>query len=184
MLTFQPEMLNGTMDGGMVQVQVHSTTGGEAIGSWDLDLNFSAFTGNLMPSPPGAVTINSISPLSFGTALTLPPANSVVNDGNSLVFSGFVVGGQPLTTAPIDFFKINFSLAAPLGVGDTFTVGLNPTGQVIGRTGDFQNIYGGMTPQVVGVSAVPEPGTMAFCGLFFAGVAGRQMKKRKKAKAA
>lgn len=177
---FNEELLNGPRTGGTVVVSLESTTPPENVGSYDLDLLFSNFTGNLVGQQ---VTVSSFT-FNTGVFQTTPLVPGSFSSGGTTAFAGALLPPVALTVGQpsASFVTIAFSVPTALGLGDTFTVGLQPTGQIVGAAGGFNNIYGGMSPQVVGTAiAVPEPSTYAFCGLVVAGLAYRRRMKTKAA---
>ena len=169
-----PDYLAGA---GTFNIQV-STDNNDLISAMDLQFDFSSFTG------VGSVNITSLSAPNF-PGVSNPPGRDAVpfTASNGISWQGnFATGGMPqfaAPTAPAAATVITFSYTG-LTPGSYFDV----TPGTFGSVGVVGNLFGGQTISSSGVTgrvtAVPEPGSFAICGLMLAGVAGRRWRKNRK----
>lgn len=186
-LSIGPETINPDNVSGFFIVQIASTgvdlmgdpVTEEAVGSFNLQVDFTDFTDD-MAGDQVTISVDDL----LWPASTSPPDGTMISEGGSFAYSGFVIPpNNKITVTPMDFIRVNFTVTDPLTGGSFFAnTSLDQPGQVIGIAAGFDDIYqrpNGSTGQRIG-TAVPEPGTMAICGVMAAGVVTRQLRRRKK----
>ena len=179
-LGINAETLNAGNTTGSAVVTIQSTLASELVGAFNLDLQVSAFGGNLAGQ---AVTITSVTP-NFGAFLPGPAVPVVLTSGGTVNLQGFVaapppVGSNEITTTARNFFTINFSVPNALAVPtDQFTFGFTNTNNLSVVNTGFAGIFQSSGIQLV---AVPEPSS-ALLVMGLVGV-GAVLRRRRTVKA-
>ena len=101
-LSIAPETLDPGLSSGSFVVQIGTISGTENVGSYDLDLDFTNFFGDLSGQQ---VTVTAFTPL-FGSFFPVAPVPGPVSQNGSFVVQGVTSpSDNQITTTARDFFR-------------------------------------------------------------------------------